>query len=118
MRALPIVLVVLVAVGCSSNKGKLEGTRWTSEEITVRGHRQLAGYRTLEFKDDGTMVYQLKGQPTVTSRWSLSPGSNVVFRFEEPLGGRKVHTEKITIDGDTLTMTDSDGTSISFTRLE
>ena len=118
MRALSIVLLVVLAAGCSSNRGKLEGTRWTSEETTLRGHQQPAGYRTLEFKDDGALVYQLEGQPTVTGRWSLSPGSNVVFRFDEPLGGRKVHTEKIVIAGDTLTMTDSDGTTVTFTRLE
>ena len=117
MRAMPIVLLVLV-VGCSSNRGKLEGTRWTSEETSVRGHHQPAGYRTLEFKDDGTLVYQLKGQATATGRWSLSPGSNVVFRFDKPLLGRKVLTEKIVLAGDTLTLTDSDGTSVTFTRLE
>ncbi len=118
MRAIPIVLVILVAAGCSSNRGKLEGTRWTSEETTVRGQHQPAGFGTLEFRDDGTLVYQLQGLPTATGRWSLSPGSNVVFRFDEPLRGRKVHTEKIVLDGDRLTMTDSDGTSVTFTRRE
>jgi hypothetical protein len=37
--------------------------------------------------------------------------------LSEPLAGRTSHTEKIVVTGDTLVMTDSDGQSVTFSRV-
>jgi hypothetical protein len=45
-------------------------------------------------------------------------GPAVTMNFDTELGGRKVHAEKIIINGDQLTMTDSDGTQLTFQKVK
>src|SRR5438132_873310 len=99
MRKLPLVrlvvlFVVLFAVGCSNNKGKIEGTKWTSQAATIKGQAVPAGMMQLEFKTDGTMTYTIMGQP-LTGRYSLSSGDYVTLNMDKPLANSKTHREKV-----------------------
>src|SRR5438477_1202700 len=105
-----LLLCVVFSAGCvaSSNKDKIEGTRWTSEAGTVRVNRPgptmgqdvrvPAGFMELHFHHDGSLFYIIKGKLYV-GKYTLSAGSTVVFHLEEPLAGMKVHSEKIVVDG-------------------
>ena len=42
--------------GASANKGKIEGTKWSSVEATVKGTKIAAGLLKLEFGKDGKLV--------------------------------------------------------------
>jgi hypothetical protein len=106
--------LLLFSFGCSSsNKGKIEDTKWTSQAATVKGETLAAGARYLEFKKDGKMVYTTGGQPH-TGTYSLGLGPTVTFNLEKDLDGRKVHPEKIVIEDDRLTLTESDGSEVTF----
>lgn len=120
MRRLPAVSLVLVAVvlgvsGCSSNAGKIEGTKWSSLPGTVKGIRVPQGMLKLEFGKDHKLVYRA-GSHTFTGTYNLGMGSHVTFNLTRELAGRKSHTETIEITGAKLTMTDSDGTSLDFMK--
>jgi hypothetical protein len=123
MRPVVILRLVLLATllltfGCSSNnKGKIEGTKWSSQATTVKGQSFPAGAFQLEFGSDNRLAYRA-GPVTLTGTYSLGSGNNVTFNLDQELGGRKTHVEKISISGDTLTMTDSDGTEVTFTKVK
>jgi hypothetical protein len=106
-------------LGCSSNKGKIEGTKWSSLPGTVKGQNLPEGVLGLEFGADKKLVYTV-GLQRFTGTYSLGMGSNVTLHLEQELPGtgRKDHVEKVTIDGDKLTMTDSDGTTLNFKKLK
>lgn len=109
-------LVVLVGMsGCSKNKGKLEGTSWSNYAGTVKGQRVPHGVIRLEFRTDGSMVYDVMGN-VYTGKYSLGMGDSVTWNLNRALGGRKRHVEKCQISGDMLTVSDSDGTSLSFKK--
>jgi uncharacterized protein YndB with AHSA1/START domain len=115
---LVFAVLLLFAFGCSSsNKGKIEGTKWTSLAATVKGESLAAGARYLEFTKDSKMVYTTGAQPH-TGTYSLGLGPAVTFNLEKEVDGRKVHPEKIVIDGDQLTLTESDGTQVTFQRVQ
>ncbi len=120
--AIPLKLIVTVAIlsafGCSSdNKGKIEGTRWTSNAGSVKGAAIPAGIMTLSFSTDGKLNY-VAGPQTMSGTYSLGSGNTVVFKFDKELSGRKTHYQKITINGNTLTLADSDGTQLTFTKVQ
>ena len=103
---------LLLACGCSSsNKGKIEGTKWSSKAATP------AGQVHLEFQADGKMVYKI-GAETHTGTYGLGMGPSVTMNFDTELTGRKTHVEKIIINGDELTMTDSNGTQVAFQKVK
>jgi hypothetical protein len=115
---LPLAALVLGLTGCSSNnKGKIEGTKWNSNATNVKGKQIPAGMLRLEFTSDGKLTYNA-GPVAFTGTYSLGGGDTVTFHLDQDLAGRKTHSEKITISGETLTMTDSDGTSIPFTKVK
>jgi hypothetical protein len=117
ISALHLVLaaLILVSTGCSSNKGKIEGTKWSSQAAVLKGVNAPAGLLKLEFGKDGKLVYRA-GAQTFTGKYSLGMGPNVTLNLDQDLAGRKVHVEKVTISGNQLTMTDSDGTQITFDK--
>jgi hypothetical protein len=111
------VTVTLTGAGCeSNNKGKIEGTKWKGTIKAVPGSSL-----TMEFLADGRLNLYLFAPPsvrkTIAGKWSLAMGDYVdLTDLSEPLSGRTSHREKIVITNNTLVMTDSDGTSVSFTK--
>jgi hypothetical protein len=120
MRRPLLALVLLIPfAGCSSNNtGKIEDTVWLCEAQSVNGSPLARGALVLAFRADGTMTCTRQFTDVYPGKYSLSMGDYVTFRFDRPYGDTKatVHTEKITIDGDTMTMVDADGTVVKFTR--
>jgi hypothetical protein len=113
-----LLLLLLLSFGCASeNKGKLEGTKWSSQAVTIKGKTVPAGFLALEFSTDGHVRYIVGGQ-TFSGTYSLGMGSNVTLSFDQELAGRKTHTQKITIRGKVMTFTDTDGTSVDFNKVE
>ena len=115
---LTVVAAALCSVGCmSKNKGKIEGTKWTSQAATIKGDVIPAGTLQLEFMKDGRLNY-IAGPITFTGTYSLGFGNNVTLKLDRELSGRKTHVEKIVISGGQLTMSDSDGTSLTFDQMK
>jgi hypothetical protein len=113
-----LAAALLLNGGCSSkNKGKLEGTKWTSLPGVVKGNNLAAGALGLEFGKDGSLVYKTP-QGEFKGTYSLGMGESVTLHLDRPLSNGKVHNERITVDGDKLTMKDPDGTELSFSRVK
>jgi hypothetical protein len=103
------------ALADSNNKGKIEGTKWSSEETTVKGNKLPAGILKLEFKADGGLVYTVAGT-ALTGKYALGDGDKVTLNMDKDLGGRKSHEQTVAIKDGKLTLTDSDGTTVTFTK--
>jgi hypothetical protein len=110
-----LCLALVFTLGCSSNKGKIEGTKWVNVASNLKGQPVPEGLITLEFGSDKKLLFKA-GFQTLTGTYSLGMGNNVTFNLDQEHQGRKNHLEKITIEGDTLTMTDNEGT-ISFKKV-
>ncbi len=109
-----IAAALLFALGCSSNnKGQIEDTKWTSQAAT--GQESPADAMRLEFKKDGKLIL-IRGSEIHKGTYSLGTGPTVTFTFENDYEGRKIHAEKIVINGDQLTMTNPDGTQMTFRK--
>ena len=112
-----------MSAGCSSNnKGKIEGTKWSNEEIHIKGEHVEAGAWVLEFKDDGSLTYWRKNtHKNVTEEFSgtyeLGRGDLVTLKYTES-ESKVEHTETVQIDGDLLTMIDGDGTKTKFRKVK
>ena len=115
---LALVAALVCSFGCSSkNKGKIEGTKWSSEAATVKGQPLPAGALSLDFASDGKLVYKA-GPTTFTGTYSLGFGDTVTLNLDQELAGRKKHAQKVVINGDRLTMSDSDGTALTFKKVQ
>jgi hypothetical protein len=114
-RPLLIAALVLIA-GCSSNNGKIEETAWTSTAATVKGENLPAGARVLQFQKDGHLIYNVAGK-AYKGHYALGMGPAVTFTLDENLEGRKIHPNKIVIDGDQLTLTSADGSELTFKKI-
>ena len=117
---LTVLLPLVFAAGClSENRGKIEGTRWRSLTGTVQSQgRQLRvpdGFMELHFHKDGSLYYIVRGR-IHTGKYSLGAGKAVTLYLDEAVAGMKVHTETVVVEGERLTMTDTDGTELSFRR--
>lgn len=100
----------------SKNKGKIEGTKWSSIASKIKGMDLPAGVLKLDFSKDGKLVYEA-GPVKFTGTYTLGKGAQVTFVLDRDLGGKgKTHTEKVVIEDDRLTMTDADGTSMVFEK--
>lgn len=114
---LALAALLLFSFGCSSNnKGRIEGTKWSSLAATVQGVTLPAGARYLEFGPDGKLVYKADTEP-LHGTYALGLGPAVTFNLEKEVNGRKIHAQKVVIDGDRLTLTDPDGSEVAFQRL-
>lgn len=113
---LMVAAALLVAAGCSGNKGKIEGTAWASTAATVQGTELPAGARGLQFQQDGHLVYTVAARP-YKGHYALGMGPAVTFTLEDDLDGRKIHPHKVVIDGDRLTLTSADGSELTFQKL-
>ncbi len=105
------------APALSDNRGKIEGTKWSSLPGTVKGQNLPGGVLKLDFAKGGKLVYRA-GMKTMTGTYSLRVRDRVALKLDEKLAGVRSHTEKVVVDGDRLTMTDSDGTTLTFERVE
>jgi hypothetical protein len=118
-RALsPIIFVCLTlpGLGCGSkNAGLLEGTRWVSLEATVKGFVQPAGHTVIEFRRDGSFLYQVAGIRHA-GQFDLGRGDLVTIKLDKELDGRQLIVARVTVDGDTLTLSDPDGTAVRFRK--
>jgi hypothetical protein len=107
---------LLLACGCSSsNKGKIEGTKWSSKAATVKGNAVPAGRLHLDFQADGKLGMKVDNQ-NYSGTYSLGMGPTVTLNLDQEFNGQKTHAEKIVVNGDELTMTDSDGTQLAFQK--
>ena len=113
--ALAAALLVAVA-GCSGNKGKIEGTKWVSQTATVKGQELPPGARQIHFDKDGHLLFIANAKPYKGS-YALGMGPAVTFTLEEDWQGRKIHPEKVIVEGDRLVLTDADGSEIPFQRI-
>jgi hypothetical protein len=110
---------VLLICGCSSNnEGKLEGTKWTSLAGTVQGKSIPAGTLGLVFGRNHKLTYRTpSGEYRGT--YALGAGDYVTFELDRALpNGGKVHYQRIVVKGDRLTLTDPDGTELSFSKVK
>ena len=99
----------------SDNAGKIEGTKWSSLEATVKGQKLPAGALSLDFGKDGKLVYKA-GPTTFTGTYVLKAGDKVLLKLDQELAGRKEHDQKIMIKDGKLTLSDSDGTTLDFEK--
>ena len=112
------LLLLVCLAGCSSNNlGVIEGTKWRSKEAKVGGKSLPAGTIALEFRDDGTLKYVV-GSKVFDGTYSIGAQDRVVFHFKEKLADRLTHVEQVKVDedGDQLTLIDSDGETLIFTK--
>jgi hypothetical protein len=115
---LAVVVALVCAAGCdSNNKGKIEGTKWSSQAGTIAGKQIPAGALSLEFASDGHLTYKA-GPTTYTGAYSLGSGDTVTLTFDQAVAGRKRHAQKIVLNGDQLTSSDTDGTSLTFEKVK
>ncbi|WP_029631643.1 hypothetical protein [Zavarzinella formosa] len=111
-----MIAAVLLVAGCSSNnKGKIEGTKWTSQVSSGNARMIPAGFLTLEFKADGKFT-KTTPDGNITGRYDLGSGDTVMLSLDQPVDGFQKLRSKFIIDGTSMTMLDPDGTAISFTR--
>jgi hypothetical protein len=126
LARLVVLVPLLFLTGCTpDNKGKIEGTKWRSEAANVRAKNTNplsgatvylpAGFMELDFHKDGSLFYIIAGK-LHSGKYSLGMGSVVVLHLDEPVAGLKTHSERITIENRRLTMTDTDGTQLTFQR--
>jgi hypothetical protein len=118
-----VVVAALAIAGCeSTNKGKIEGTKWTSNAVTIHGQKLSSGKCELEFYKDGAMDFTATDpngyRKVFTGRYALTVGDLVVITFDQEVAGMKTHTERVSITKGELTMIDSDGTKLVFSRLK
>jgi len=113
---LVVLALLLLTAGCSSNnKGKIEGTKWSSMAATIKGQQAPAGLLQLDFGADGSLVYRA-GMQTYSGTYTLASFNTVVFHLTTPLAGSNTHAEKVVIENDRLTMTDAGGTQLTFVK--
>ncbi len=115
-RAACLVLLVLLPLtaGCqSNNKGKLEGTSWTSDPGKVKGTPVPEGFLKVNFLADGHLVLRGGGKH-FNGTYSLGPGHMVSMHLDKELAGSTSFMETIVVEGKRMTMTDLDGTEIAF----
>jgi hypothetical protein len=117
LLSLAMVAASLLVAGCSSNnKGKIEGTRWRSDEIKEgKTITSPMGAKQLEFRQDGTMTFGEGGQSSFGT-YSLGSGDSVTFTLKKEVGGSKSPAKKIIINDDKLTLIKSDDTEELYSK--
>jgi hypothetical protein len=112
-----VFLLLFAAVGCeSTNKGKIEGTKWSSDQMTYHGQSIPPGTLFVHFRADGKLVYRA-GSKTFTGTYSLGMGSIVTMYMDQEIAGNKILMDQIVIEGNKMTMTDPDGTTGTFHKV-
>ena len=117
-RLVAVALALLAVPACSMNRGKIVG-KWesTGGNVTMPGGAKMV----LEFTANGQMSLSLNAgilSKTISGKYSLGMFHNVTFNLTEPLSGRTKHVEQISISGDQLKMSDSNGKYVTFKRVK
>jgi hypothetical protein len=118
LRLLIVCALVAPFAGCSSNnKGKIEGTTWIVTGGTIPAAGQNVGLE-YEFTTDGRLLVGAAGLPkTQIAKYTLGMGSRLNLEIHDSKTGKtSKEFTSLKIDGDTMTMTDSDKTYLSFKR--
>jgi hypothetical protein len=116
LSRLGFALALSFLVGCSSsNKGQIEDTKWTSQAATGQEETAPADAMQLEFRKDHQIILK-RGKEIHKGTYALGMGPTVTLTFEDDYEGRKIHAEKIVINGDRLTMTNPNGTQMTFQK--
>ena len=113
-----LLLVCVVALGCksSNNRGKVEGTKWSSLAQTVHGEQKPNGYYTLEFAADKTFTYQCENFK-LTGSYKLGQGDEVTMHYDGLKAGKRSQLETVRVRGEELEITDTDGTVRRFRKI-
>jgi uncharacterized protein (TIGR03066 family) len=107
-------------LGPSNNKKKILG-KWRGS-MNLYGKQNFPVSMVMEFGKDGSFLIKGYG-PTKTlkieGKYQLNSGDYVtLYDLSEPVMGSTTHREKVTIEGSSLTMVDTDGTTMKFTRAD
>ena len=116
LARMALAAALIVAAGCSSNKGKVEATTWTSTATTDKGEEIPAGARRLQLQKDGQLFYTIHGR-LYRGSYTLGMGPAVTFTMDEDLDGRKIHAHKLVVDGGQLQLTDANGKVLTFEKV-
>ncbi len=108
------ILGALKTEPASALKGKIEGTKWTSQATeTADGTKLPAGVIALDLNKDMTFTYKA-GATTWTGKYELLGGDKLKLLSDQEIGGRKENVETMILKDKTLTMVDADGTKVVF----
>ncbi len=118
-RLAAVALVLLAVPACSMNRGKIVG-KWESTGGSVA--LPAGAKMIMEFTSGGKMTMTISAgfvNKTITGKYSLGMFNSVtLYDLSEALSGRTKHVEQVSISGDQLKMTDSDGKYMTFKRMK
>jgi hypothetical protein len=116
LASLIVIVASLLAEGCSSNNaGKIEGTRWRSDLVKDGKKVTPVGAKQLDFRPDGTMVFQEGGQSSIGT-YVLGSGDNITFKLKKEVSGSKSPAKKIIIEGNKLTLIKIDDAEETYSK--
>ncbi len=122
-RRLPIVftaLLLTLTAGCKSNNadGRLVGT-WLCTNVP-KAPLGSGITATWVFGADKTFSFTVRGpggSKTFGGQYRLGFGNTVYFdHLSEPIAGKDILTDEITISGNQMTARDPDGTTTTLTK--
>lgn len=116
LARMALIAALVVAAGCSDNKGRIEATTWTTPELTTKSEEPAPGAKRLQFGKDGHLFYTVLGK-LYRGYYTLGMGPAVTFTLEQDLDGRKIHPHKIVIEGEQLRLTSADGSEVTFVKV-
>ena len=118
IRTAVVLVACVVAVGCksSNNRGRVEGTKWTSVAQTIHGEPKPEGYYVLEFAADKTFTYQCESFK-LTGSYKLGQGDEVTMHYDGLKAGKRSQLETVRVRGEELEITDTDGTVRKFRKV-
>lgn len=116
LARMALAAALIVVVGCSDNKGKIEGTTWAWVDITAKSDDKSVAERRLNFDKDGHLFYTVFGRH-YKGNYTLGMGPAVTFTLEEDLDGRKIYAHKLVVEGNQLMLTDADGKMLTFYKV-
>jgi hypothetical protein len=113
-----LIIACLAASGCTSsnNRGKVEGTKWSSVAQTIHGEPKPEGYYVLEFAPDKTFTYQCENFK-LTGSYKLGQGDEVTMHYDGLKAGKRSQLETVRVRGDELEIVDTDGTIRKFRKV-
>jgi hypothetical protein len=101
-----VILGLVLTAGCSSKSAEtFAGTRW-----------HAATDRELTFHENHVLTYVTGGKPRAGRYFLNATPNTVTITMDQGFAGSAKQAEQARIDGDTLTMEDTDGTTLTFRR--